>query len=236
MSWAWQAWIGIVGAYLLGALPFGLILGLVFHRVDIRSRGSGNLGATNALRVLGWRAGLATLVLDALKGLGPVLLLPGLVDEPSMLYAVWVGLAAIVGHVFPVYLKFRGGKGVATSAGVLAVLHPWAFACAFAAFALVVATTRYVALGSLISVLVLSAASLFLEGLEASFGPYRPRTILFLLTCAIVFLRHAGNIKRLLRGTESRLGEPDPPPEDGETESETGDKNSKGEQEPRGVA
>lgn len=181
-----------LGAYLVGAVPFGLVLGRALGGVDIRQHGSRNLGATNAFRVLGPRIGLAVLALDALKGALPVLLAP-----PPV--AVVAGVAAIVGHVFPVYLGFRGGKGVATSAGVLAALAPVPTAVAFGVWAAVVAATRYVSLGSVLAAVALPVA-------VAVHGGPAGLTAAASGAAALVIVRHRANLGRLLRGTEPRFG------------------------------
>lgn len=209
------AWIlAALAAYLLGAVPFGLLLGKALRGIDLREHGSGNLGATNALRVLGKPLGALVLLLDAGKGLTPVLAFPPLLDAvgapaPTYLPAVLGGLA-ILGHVFPVYLRFRGGKGVATSAGALGALHPLAFLAAFVTFALAVALTRYVSLGSLLAALALPTAAVLVDGPQAAFGAERARTVLFLAVAVLVIVRHRANLGRLLSGTENRLGAPKP--------------------------
>lgn len=196
----------IVLCYLIGAIPFGLILGLLVKKIDLRTQGSGNLGATNAIRVLGWPLGLFILVLDISKSAVPLTLLKIQIPELQA-WLPALGLAAIVGHVFPVYLKFKGGKGVATAAGVLLVLHPLSFTVALALFALILATTRYVSLGSLIATASLLVTFILSEGPEHAVEQGLPKTLFFILTSTIVFLRHMGNMARLMAGTESKLGD-----------------------------
>jgi glycerol-3-phosphate acyltransferase PlsY len=198
-------------AYLLGAVPFGLLVGKWVKGIDLRDHGSGNLGATNALRVLGKPLGALTLLLDAGKGLTPVLAFPPLAaalgaPAPAWLPAVLGGLA-VLGHVFPVYLRFRGGKGVATSAGALGALHPAAFGVAFGTFFLAVAATRMVSLGSVLAAVALPTAAVLLDGPAAAFGEHVARTILFLLAAVLVLVRHRANVGRILAGTERRLGQ-----------------------------
>lgn len=202
------AWLlAAAAAYLVGAIPFGLIVGKLWKGVDIREHGSGNLGATNALRVLGKGAGGGVLVLDAAKGAGPVLLVSGLAPGAPAWAGPLVAGAAVLGHVFPVYLGFRGGKGVATSAGALGALHPAALGVALATFALTVAVTRWVSLGSLLAALALTGGAVALDGPPLAFGAALPRTALFAALTVLVWVRHRANLARLLAGSEPRLGE-----------------------------
>lgn len=206
---AWS--LAALAAYLLGAVPCALLVGKAARGVDLREHGSGNLGATNAVRVLGLPLGLLVLALDAGKGLLPAAGFPALLAQGGFAVPPWLppllaGLA-VLGHVFPVTLRFRGGKGVATSAGAFAALDPFAFACALGAFLLAVALTRWVSLGSLCAALVLPTASVLWAGPATAFGPERPRTLLFGLAAVLVFVRHRANVARLLRGAEPRLGE-----------------------------
>ncbi len=138
----------LVGAYLLGSIPFGLILARLFSGGDVRKAGSGNIGATNVARVVGPAAGTLTLLLDVAKGWAPVWLASRLLPGQTGLIVV-AGIMAIVGHCFPVWLRFRGGKGVATAAGIFAALCPAALLAAAIIFALVVWFWRYVSLASL---------------------------------------------------------------------------------------
>jgi len=214
MSGAWVAAL-VGGAYLLGSVPFGLLIGLA-RGTDIRKAGSGNIGATNVGRVLGRPWGVLAFILDMAKGLVPMLvagaMLSGFSDAHLGVaeYAVWVGVgaAAILGHVFPVFLKLRGGKGVATAFGVVAGLYPyftWPAIVAGAVWLAVVRTTGYVSLASL------TAAALFpvcywLAGLALGW-PLGRQWPLSLIGCAItglVVIRHRANMRRLLAGTEPR--------------------------------
>ena len=195
----------VAGAYLLGSIPFALLAGKLLLGVDLREHGSGNLGATNALRVLGKRAGACVLLLDAAKGGLPVALLPRLAGAPPWLGVALAG-AAILGHVFPLYLRFKGGKGVATSAGAFLALHPAAFGCAAAVFGLALAASRIVSLSSLLAALALPGAALLLDGWELAGGAQAPRTGLFLGIAALVWFKHRANLGRLLRGEEPRIG------------------------------
>jgi glycerol-3-phosphate acyltransferase PlsY len=189
-------------AYLSGSIPFAFIAGKV-RGVDLRTQGSGNLGATNVFRVLGWKIGLAVFLADALKGALPVLLLPERVvgtADPRLL-AIACGVAAIAGHVRPLFLGFRkGGKGVATAAGVFFALAPMPMLVTFAVFVAVVLATGYVSLGSLISAGLLPAL------LFATQGARSPLSLVSLVIAVFVFWTHRANIGRLRRGEEHRFG------------------------------
>ncbi len=188
-------------AYLLGATPTSLWVGKAVYGVDLRDEGSGNLGATNTFRVLGWRAALPVLLFDIFKGW-----------LPAAYFAVWSGLdsfgwtlafggAAIVGHVFSVWARFRGGKGVATSGGVFLALAPWAVLVALVAFFAIALTTRYVSLGSITAALLVP--------LVVVYTPHRGGDALVyfsLALAAFVIWAHRSNIRRLLKGQENRFG------------------------------
>lgn len=189
-------------AYAAGSLPFAWIAGRAAG-VDLRQQGSGNLGATNVFRVLGWKVGLAVFVADALKGALPVLMLPSRIDSAMdpVLWSIACGVAAIAGHVRPLFLKFRkGGKGVATAAGVFFALAPLPMLAAFALFVAVVLATGYVSLGSLLSALVLPVLLLVTQGARA------PLFIVSVLVATFVYWTHRANIGRLRRGEEHRFG------------------------------
>ena len=194
--------LGIFASYLLGSIPAAYIAGKA-KNVDLRKHGSGNLGATNVFRVLGWKIGLAVFVADALKGALPVLYLPPRITSPRepVVWAIACGIAAILGHVRPIFLGLRrGGKGVATAAGVFFALAPIPMSITFAVFVGVVFGTGYVSLGSLISAVVLPSLLLLTLG---------PRTPLFVVSTVIalfVFWTHRANIARLRRGEEHRFG------------------------------
>ncbi len=200
--------MAVLAGYLIGAVPFGYLVARIFKGVDIRTSGSGNIGATNVGRVLGRGYGWLVLILDLLKGLLPTLLFPRLTAGPSGEIspdlAVLVGLAAILGHTFPVYLKFRGGKGVATSLGVVLALDPISCALAVLVFVIVVLGMRYVSLGSL-----LGAASFMVAHFVQTPHPiHREHIAMTLFTVAVVGLmvaRHRSNIARLRQGTENRV-------------------------------
>jgi glycerol-3-phosphate acyltransferase PlsY len=184
-------------SYFLGAIPTGYWLGRIWKGIDIRSFGSGNLGATNVLRVLGPVPGMFTLACDGLKGVVPVLVAQYLFPGDLLLHAV-TGMVAIVGHTTSIFVHFRGGKGVATAAGVFSVLMPFPCACAGFMFVVTVALTRFVSLGSLLGVLTLVISSFI-------FSTQRPLVWTAAAVAAFVVWTHRGNIQRLREGTENRI-------------------------------
>lgn len=184
----------VIISYLVGSIPTGLLLGKVYG-VDVRKEGSGNIGATNLYRTVGRRVGILTLIGDCLKGLLPVLLVTYTCTGDV---AVWVGLAAFCGHVFSVFLKFRGGKGVATALGVFLGLAPVALASAVAVFVLLMLAWRYVSLGSIGAAVTMPIATALLEH-------NRNLSVVTTLIAVIVIVRHHENIRRLCAGTESRF-------------------------------
>lgn len=185
----------ILGAYLLGSIPTGLLLGKLYG-IDVRKEGSGNIGATNLYRTVGRKVGIITLIGDCLKGLLPVLLAWKLgLLEPMQ---AWVGLAAFCGHVFSVFLLFKGGKGVATALGVYLALAPLAVLGALAVFILLVAIWRYISLGSIVAAAVMP--------LIIFFRPHSNELLIATaLISAIVIIKHHTNISRLFAGTESKF-------------------------------
>jgi len=187
--------IVVAAAYLLGSIPTGLLLGKAYG-IDVRKEGSGNIGATNLYRTVGRKVGIITLIGDCLKGLLPVVLV-SFSALPSE-FAAWVGLGAFCGHVFSVFLKFKGGKGVATALGVFLALAPLAVAIAIALFAVLMFIWRYVSLGSISAAAVMPLAVYFLGG-------SRTVTIVTLIIALIVIVRHHENIKRLFAGTENKF-------------------------------
>jgi acyl phosphate:glycerol-3-phosphate acyltransferase len=189
----------IACAYLLGSIPFGLLLARL-RSVDVRKAGSGNIGATNVARTAGKKLGVVVLLLDALKGAVPMLVAFALdLGTRAGPYAITlVGLAAIAGHCFPIWLKFRGGKGVATALGVFLVLDPLSIALASLLFALLYAAFRVVSIGSM-------AASASVPLLLLVFGRPPEAIALGAAGAAIVIFQHRGNLQRLLRGSEHRL-------------------------------
>lgn len=189
--------VAAVLSYLAGSVPTGLWLGLWFRGIDIRRHGSRNIGATNALRVLGKTYGAAALAVDILKGLLAVVLIARL--SPWEYAPLICGLAAIVGHVTSPFVGFRGGKGVATAAGVFLGLAPLATLVAAAVFAGVVAATRMVSAASLSAAVALVVSVWFFEADPVLRG-------IAFVVAVLVVVRHRSNIQRILQGTESRLG------------------------------
>jgi glycerol-3-phosphate acyltransferase PlsY len=203
-------------AYLVGAVPTGYWVGRAFHGIDLRHEGSGNLGATNAFRVFGWRWALPVVLFDMAKGWIPVRIFPGLADV-GFAWALAYGAAAIFGHMFSLWVGFRGGKGIATSAGVLVGLAPWAVLGAFAAWCLLTFPTGYVSVGSIGAALILP----LLVALTPHEGG-RGLTAFAAVLAVVVIWAHRANIRRLLRGEENRFGRrgssgarPGPAPSDG---------------------
>jgi acyl-phosphate glycerol 3-phosphate acyltransferase len=201
---AFAPWLSILAAYLIGAIPFGYLVAR-FKGVDIFHAGSGNIGATNVGRVLGRRLGLLVFLLDFLKGAVPVAVVRQVLpDHPWA--AVAAGLAAFVGHMFPVYLRFRGGKGVATGSGVVAVLLPGPTAAAIVVWVSVLVATRYVSLASVLAAVTLAVVRLLTT--PQPFGEAeRIPTAFSLLAALLVIARHRSNLGRLSRGTENRLAD-----------------------------
>jgi acyl phosphate:glycerol-3-phosphate acyltransferase len=198
VNWA----IGVVIAYLAGSIPSAFLAGKS-KGVDLRTVGSGNLGATNVFRTLGWQIGVLVYLVDALKGFLPVFLVPSALgfDGANIWPRIAFGVAAIVGHIKPIFLLGRGGgKGVATASGVFAALAPIPMAISFASFVLVVALSGYVSLGSLTSAVALVAA----VAVTRTGGT--PLLVTVAAVAAFVFWTHRANIARLRAGTEHRFG------------------------------
>lgn len=184
-----------VAAYLLGSIPSGLLLGKAYG-IDVRKEGSGNIGATNLYRTVGRKVGMLTLMCDCLKGFIPVLLVT-LSAMPAG-YAAWVGLAAFCGHVFSVFLRFKGGKGVATALGVFLALSPLSVIIALGVFLVLVFKWRYISLGSIVAAAVMPPAVSLLG---------RGWAVVLVTSCIaiIVIVKHHENIKRLVAGTENKF-------------------------------
>jgi glycerol-3-phosphate acyltransferase PlsY len=191
--------LSIILSYLLGALPFGLMFSKLFSDVDVRSIGSGNIGATNVLRAAGKKAAVLTLLADALKGLIPVLVVNAIFQNDAITASA--GAATVLGHVFPVYLNFKGGKGVATSYGVVLAVAPWTGLVCLVVWGLVAFIWRYSSLSALISIACYPALTFFLGS-----NPSKPYGLLSLFIFGMIYYRHRENIKRLLSGTEPRIG------------------------------
>ncbi|MBN8505417.1 MAG: glycerol-3-phosphate 1-O-acyltransferase PlsY [Burkholderiales bacterium] len=189
--------LALVGGYLLGSLSFAVITSRLMGLADPRTYGSGNPGATNVLRSGSKKAALLTLAFDALKGFVPVWLC-ALLGQTEMVAAA-AGLAAFVGHLWPVFFRFQGGKGVATAAGVVFGLNPMLGVAVLASFALIVAFSRYVSLASMV-------AACFAPFFQALIWGLSPAVWALLAMAALLVWRHQANIERLLAGTESQLG------------------------------
>ncbi len=210
---------------MLGSIPFGYLLVRIFRGLDVRNTGSGNIGATNVARTGSKRLGIATLLLDALKGYAAVMLAfwlaeryrfgnqlssglydrstaPAISSQTVFLLAALAAFVAILGHVFTVWLRFKGGKGVATAAGAFTALAPRAMLVVFVLFLLIVALTRYVSLGSIVAGLAFPLCVCWLMPAERTSAP-----ILLLIAASsfVIILRHKDNIRRLLAGTENRF-------------------------------
>lgn len=192
-----------LGAYLLGSIPTGYLVGRA-KGVDIRAHGSGNIGATNAFRLLGKPAGIFVLLTDAAKGALAVLVLPGLANQwwpgtDLVTLRLIASLGAVLGHNYTCWLRFRGGKGIATSAGVLVALVPYAFLLTLAVFITVLLASRFVSLASVLAALALPAAAWI------TLAP-TPILVLTAVLSLLAIWKHRPNIKRLIAGTEHRLG------------------------------
>ncbi len=188
----------LVFAYLLGSVPSGYLLYRIKEKKDIRDLGSTNIGATNVLRLTGWKLALPVALIDILKGAIPVYLALRWFPEPWVAYVA--GILALIGHCYPVYIRFKGGKGVATAVGIYAVLAPLPLLCSIAVFVLVVALTRFISLGSLTAFFSLPFfVWIFLTDIEI--------VVLGAATLVLIALRHRANIARLFGGTEKKLGE-----------------------------
>ena len=193
-------------SYLEGSVPFGLLIGKSVKGIDLRDHGSGNIGATNVGRILGKKWGLICLALDALKGMLPVAELPSLFITPDnswIIHArVLAGIATIVGHMFPIWLGFQGGKGVATSLGVLLILSPWGGLVAAILFFGSLLVWRYVSLSSMIAAVSYGTYEL----IRLSPSPFGERTwsqaAFAVLVPSLIIIQHRSNIRRLLRGEE----------------------------------
>ena len=192
-------------AYLFGSIPTSVWWGRAFHGIDVREHGSHNAGATNTFRVLGWRSGLPVLIIDIAKGFVPVRLLPNFsglqADSPEWMWLrVALVIATVVGHLYPVFSGFRGGKGVATSLGGVLAVHPGAAAICVVVFVVVYRLSEYVSLGSMCAALSfpLSVILLFKDTSTVKVG-------FSIVLCLLVLYTHRQNIGRLIRGEENRM-------------------------------
>lgn len=186
-------------AYLAGSIPTSFIVGKLFRHIDLRQHGSGNLGATNAFRVLGWRAAVPILLFDTFKGFAPAYFFPNWDTHSDLNWALAYGAAAVVGHAFSVFVTFRGGKGVATGAGVFLALATTATGASLAIWAALVLITGFVSLASMVASALLPVFIALRNGTGAVFW-------LSVGLAAFVVYGHRKNIRRLLRGEEHRFG------------------------------
>ncbi len=189
----------VLVSYLIGAVPFGLIFSKIFSNVDVRTVGSGNIGATNVLRASGKTAAVLTLLADAIKGFLPVFIVQHLFN--SEIATVISGIAAILGHNFPVYLKFKGGKGVATSFGVILAVSPWIGLVSLLAWLITALLWRYSSLSALVAFACYPALTF-----TVSPSGSKPYQALSLFIFGMIYYRHRENIKRLIAGTEPKIG------------------------------
>lgn len=205
----------MVLSYFLGSIPSGLIIGKVFKKIDIRQFGSKNTGATNAVRVLGFRYGIFAFIFDLLKG-ALVILLVFLINEPSLYlvskYEINIasiyGASAVLGHVFPIYINFKGGKAVATSAGMIFAIEPWVAVGVIVLFLIIFMITRYVSLSSTIaasSVLLYFVIRVFLEHELFNLATRIMDLVIISMLASLIFIRHKANYKRLKMGTEYKF-------------------------------
>lgn len=197
--------LAFILAYLIGAIPFSVLTGKLFFGIDVRKSGSGNAGATNTMRVLGKRAGFAVLVLDVAKGMFAVSLSYylgkiSMADDKFILYQLGLGMAATLGHIFPVYLWFKGGKGVATLFGVILAIFPVAAGVCTLVFFLMFFISKYVSLSSMLASIFFPLSVIFLLK-----DFYLPVIIFSMLIPALVIYTHRENISRLRNGTENKF-------------------------------
>lgn len=190
-------------AYLAGSVPTAVWYGKIFHGIDVRQHGSGNAGATNSLRTLGKKAGIIVLIVDFLKGFLAVKAASLLSTETHSILPLIMGLAVIIGHIFPIFAQFRGGKGVATAMGVLVATFPWAALGCVLTFMIVVFITKYVSLASLLGALAFP--------IQLNFNLWNDNADKYSICFAsvifvILLIMHRENIQRLIQGTESKFG------------------------------
>lgn len=207
----------IVQSYLIGAIPFALVIGKWFYGVDVRSLGSGNLGSTNVYRNLGWKAGLAVQLLDIAKGLVPVLLVASFFDtqmpfenhtpfEDSTVVRLIAGITAVVGHIWSVFAGFRGGKGINTSMGMLIAVAPVELAIAAAVFLLLIGFFGYVSLGSMVAAIVIPVTMFIRRNLlHVQIDGYLTLICFLIALSLMVLYAHRSNLRRLVEGTEHRF-------------------------------
>ena len=205
----------LILSYLAGSIPGSLWVGQWIYKVDLRKHGSGNPGATNAYRILGWKAGLLATLVDMGKGFVAAAFisniridtLPAFLagDQSWLLLAVFAGIAAVIGHMFPIFARFKGGKGVNTAAGVLFALTPLNMLLTFVVFCLVLWGTRYVSLSSMMGALAYPSSLIVQKFLLGKSDTPTSLIIFGVVLALVIILAHRSNIKRLLNGTENRI-------------------------------
>ncbi|MFB1049466.1 glycerol-3-phosphate 1-O-acyltransferase PlsY [Paraliobacillus sp. JSM ZJ581] len=183
-------------AYLIGSIPFGLIVGKVGYNIDIREHGSGNLGGTNTFRVLGKKAGMIVTLADILKGTFATLL-PTLIGVGAEVSPLVIGVFAVIGHIYPIFAKFKGGKAVATSAGMLLGASPLLFGMMLITFFIVLFISKYVSLASMVTSVIAIITTVFLHDLGL--------LLVTVILTIFVFYRHLANIKRIINKTEPKI-------------------------------
>ncbi|HBO85163.1 MAG: acyl-phosphate glycerol 3-phosphate acyltransferase [Deltaproteobacteria bacterium GWC2_42_11] len=188
----------IIASYLIGSIPTGIVIARLTGAPDPRTIGSGNIGATNVMRAAGRGAGIITLLIDILKGAVPVILTKYIFSGSVAIISI-AGIAAFLGHIFPLFLGFKGGKGVATALGIFLVIAPLHAVAALASFVVITIATRYVSLGSI-------TASFLIVVLFWFFPHTKAYTPLAAAICLLIIIRHTENIKRFLNGTENKIG------------------------------
>ncbi len=203
-------------AFVVGGIPFGYLVGRAILKDDIRKHGSGNIGATNVARVIGWKWGSLVLVLDAIKGLLPtlgtrLLMASRFSEDAAQTATILAGITAILGHMYPIWLKLRGGKGVATALGVVLVISPVASLVALVLFSIVVGTTKIVAAASIAAATGFAITQLILLGSQVFDIAKLPLTLFSVIVPALIIWKHRSNIGRILRGEENRIGKRSPP-------------------------
>ncbi len=202
-----QIILPLVIAYLLGSIPFGFLIVKLTSGSDIRETGSGGTGATNVSRKAGKAAGVVTLALDALKGAAAVMIARWLTGEAGTSWIIAAAAAlAVIGHCFPVWLKFKAGKGVATGMGVFLAIAPWAVLAAVAVFFVVVWRTRYVSLGSIIAAAFIPLWVFLMHIGVEPISDFAPLMTALCAASAVIIFKHSENIKRLMAGEENKFG------------------------------
>jgi glycerol-3-phosphate acyltransferase PlsY len=197
----------IVVSYIIGSIPTAIIAGKWLKKIDIREHGSGNAGATNVFRTLGWKAGITVLLIDMFKGFVPVYWIAGIFHhnfDTHIYFQLLAGICAICGHMWTIFAGFKGGKGVGTSAGVFLGLAPLALGLSLLVFIIIVWITRYVSLGSIVAA---STLLVILVLQKFIFDVYIPDILLYvcIIIVLLLWLAHKDNIKRLLKGEENKL-------------------------------